>query len=577
MREGLGARSEAELPSTLGLAEGADDRTVARALIREVARRDLDRIERARGDDAGLRESHLPAPVETVDASFLGRLRAQGHGKGEQSLSEMGDLPTLIAVLRAGSLSQRRAAAKRIAVRLSGDDLTADDKKTVQDVLEQLRDVEIAVELRLCRAKLSGAPAKDAQRTRREINDIAQKLEADIVRYWDGDLAEEPLMQLSGDQRTQLLLHARELNDLLLSHVAAIIEGNTGSAERGVRLEVLSAIRYTGDARLVPSFVFLLESDDAEFVVQSARAISRVEDARVRPALLAAYQRSVVDTERIALGAALGRVGDMRAADYVREQLLSQDEHVLIRAIEALRSLGTPEDVPALLPFLGGTDTIIAAKAARTLGRIGDSRALSELLRLARETKVGSLRAAAEDAIEQTRARLVLRGEEVAPDSELVQIEVLRPERPAGFAPAFGVRIRAFKHYVMGRLWQMMGAKTRAIARFEEAARSRPDWAVPLLVAGMIHAAHDEYGQALALFRRALDAERTRVERNPLVIRAVARCFLRRSEQVQRDGRIAIARGLLDEVMALDLRRAPSSLRFEIGRRYEALRLLGAG
>jgi hypothetical protein len=67
------------------------------------------------------------------------------------------------------------------------------------------------------------------------------------------------------------------------------------------------------------------------------------------------------------------------------------------------------------------------------------------------------------------------------------------------------------------------------------------------------------------------------VERNPLVIRAVARCFLRRSEQVQRDGRIAIARGLLDEVMALDLRRAPSSLRFEIGRRYEALRLLGAG
>ena len=123
----------------------------------------------------------------------------------------------------------------------------------------------------------------------------------------------------------------------------------------------------------------------------------------------------------------------------------------------------------------------------------------------------------------------------------------------------------------------MVGAKNRAFARFEEAALSRPDWAVPLLVAGMIHATRDEYGQALALFRRALDAERARVERNPLVIRAVARCFLRRSEQVQRDGRIAIARGLLDEVMALDLRRAPSSLRFEIGRRYEALRLLGAG
>jgi len=48
----------------------------------------------------------------------------------------------------------------------------------------------------------------------------------------------------------------------------------------------------------------------------------------------------VVDTERIALGAALGRVGDVRATDYVREQLRSQDEHVLIRAIEPSFNLG---------------------------------------------------------------------------------------------------------------------------------------------------------------------------------------------------------------------------------------------
>ena len=57
----------------------------------------------------------------------------------------------------------------------------------------------------------------------------------------------------------------------------------------------------------------------------------------------------------------------------------------------------------------------------------------------------------------------------------------------------------------------------------------------------------------------------------------VARCFLRRAEQVERDGRIAIARGLLHEVLTLDLRRVPSSLRFEIGQRHETLRLLGTG
>jgi hypothetical protein len=98
-----------------------------------------------------------------------------------------------------------------------------------------------------------------------------------------------------------------------------------------------------------------------------------------------------------------------------------------------------------------------------------------------------------------------------------------------------------------------------------------------MVAGGMLLASAREYAQALALFRRALDAERRSVERNPILIRQVAYCFLRRSEQVEHDGRLAIARGLLDEVLSLDLRRAPNSLRFEIGRRHETLRLLGAG
>jgi hypothetical protein len=98
-----------------------------------------------------------------------------------------------------------------------------------------------------------------------------------------------------------------------------------------------------------------------------------------------------------------------------------------------------------------------------------------------------------------------------------------------------------------------------------------------MIVAATMYAGRDEYAQALALYRRALELSRTRVERNPLIIVHVARCFLRRAEQVERDGRIAIARGLLHEVLTLDLRRVPSSLRFEIGRRHETLRLLGSG
>jgi len=577
LREGLGGKPGAPLRTLLGMADDTDDRVVARAIVAELARAEVERLsrpERRRAPNAGAGTSLMP--VANVDRSFLGRLKIQSEVEGEQSVASMADVPTLLAVLRAGSLVQRRAAARRLAERQIDNALSVDDRRRIQDVLEQLRDVEIAYELLACHAVLSGPASREAQRARREVIELGLSLEREVVRYWEGDAHEEPLMKLSGDARAQLMLHARDLNDVLVLHVGALIEGTTGSPDPLVQRAMLSSVRYAGDPRLVPSLVALLEVNDSRLVIETARAISRVEDARVWPALVAAYDRSVIDVERIALGAALGRLGDVRAADYVRSQLKSEDEHVLTRALEGLRTLGTPEDVPVVLTFVRSADPVIASKAAHTLGRISDGRGLSDLGRVAREAKVSSLRAAVEEAVQQIGARLVLRGEE--PNGE---------GGPAAFTddrvsvveaqPAFGIRFRALRLYVTGRLWQLLGARERALLRFEDAAKCRPDWAMPMVVAAMMYAARDEYAQALALFRRALELARSRVERNPLIMLHVARCFLRRSEQVERDGRIAIARGLMHEVLTLDLRRVPSSLRFEIGRRHETLRMLGTG
>jgi hypothetical protein len=161
-------------------------------------------------------------------------------------------------------------------------------------------------------------------------------------------------------------------------------------------------------------------------------------------------------------------------------------------------------------------------------------------------------------------------------DSEDVEVAALAVGASESPRDALLVVMAGFRHYLAGRLWQLVGARARALRRFERASTVRPRWMLPLLVAALLHAARDEQPQALAAFRRALDLDRARVERNPVYIGTLARCFLHRSEQVERDGRAAIARGLLDEVMSLDLRRVPSALRFEIGRRHEALRLTGA-
>jgi len=516
-------------------------------------------------------------PVRARDSSFLGRLKTESDVAGEQSVAAMADVPTLLAVLRAGSLLQRRAAARRLAERLADKELTSDDRRRIQETIEQLRDVEIAYELLACHGLLPGEAAREAQRARREVLELAARLERTIVDYWDRGSDDEPMMALSGDARAQLMLHARDLSDVVLWHVSALVEGSSGATDPATQRTLLAAVRYAADPRLVPALVALLEADDSRLVIETARAISRIEDARVWPALVAAYERSVIEGERIALGAALGRLGDVRAAVYVRAQLKSEDEHVAMRALEALRTVGTAEDVPAVVAILRGGDALLATKAAHTLGRISDGRALSELAKVAREAEIGSLRAAAEEAVHQIGSRLVLRGEEPRGES-LPMIASGGPRDIVEAAPpALTIRLRALLRFVSGRFWQLVGAKERALRRFDDAAKCWPEWTMPLLVAAVMHAARDDFPQALTLFRRALARSRARIEHNPLLIREVARCFLRRAEEVERDVRIAIARGLLDEVLMLDLRRVPSSLRFEIGRRHELLRLAGGG
>jgi len=134
------------------------------------------------------------------------------------------------------------------------------------------------------------------------------------------------------------------------------------------------------------------------------------------------------------------------------------------------------------------------------------------------------------------------------------------------------VRFSSWFDFVMGHLWLGLGAWRRAISRFERAAARRPGWAAPLAALALHHARKERPPQALAAFRRALEADRPWVEGNIYAMRALARVFLRRAEEVEKSGRVDIARGLIEEMLALDLRRVPSELRFELTRRQEHLR-----
>ena len=396
-----------------------------------------------------------------------------------------------------------------------------------------------------------------------------QQLEADVQRFWDGQHDAEPLAQLAGAERAQVLLRTRDLPDAVLAHLGALAEGTDGLLGPQERRDMLAALRPAADPRLVPAFVYVLHSGTDALVKEAARALARIDDPRVVPALRLAHERSAPEDTHLVIAGALGVAGDARGAQELAIIFAREDDSLALFVLEALESLGKPEHGDGVSRYLESADPVLRARAPRTLGPIGAGRVLGPMDDRRRATQVSAERADLEEAMDAITARMELRGEEaIVPDPSET-----RDAAPAdgGSRAPFLQRSRAYWNHLVGTLWLAFGAVARATARFEFASLQQPGWAQPLVTMGLVFVRRREYAQALNAFRRALTAERHRVERNPLVVGPIARAFLRRAEEVERDGRHDIARGLVAEALSLDLRRAPSEVRFELQRLSESL------
>jgi hypothetical protein len=361
-----------------------------------------------------------------------------------------------------------------------------------------------------------------------------------------------------------------ELPDVVVYHISAIIEGNDGYVPLESRIGLIASLRYATDPRLVPALTAVVEAERGELVARAARVLGGIDDVRVQPALAERFERSFVNEERIALAGALGMHGDCRGLAEVRNSLEEDQPQLLLQSLEAMESLGSPEHTVLIAKFLDHPDVGISIQAARTTARIGDGRVLDELTKRHNATSVPALRAAIEDALSAIAARMELRGEEaVTIDwSEVGN----KPAPHRGARDSLPAIVLGWRDYFMGRLWFLLGRMTWSIARFESAAARRNGWAVPLIGIGMAFARREQYASALPAFRRAIEVDRPRIERNPILVRAMAKSFLHRAEQVEREGRDDVARGLIGEVLTLDLRRAPGTVRFELKRKHDVLR-----
>jgi len=154
------------------------------------------------------------------------------------------------------------------------------------------------------------------------------------------------------------------------------------------RRRAVRALGALGGSRAVAPLAAALADTAPAVRMTAAEALAALGPA-AWPALTAALDAN--DTSaREAAAYGLGRLGDARAAERLREAVADPAPEVRAAAIEALGSLGDRASCPALLPLLGAPDPRVRRAAVHALGRIADPASARQVVAAlaARKSKV---------------------------------------------------------------------------------------------------------------------------------------------------------------------------------------------
>ena len=172
----------------------------------------------------------------------------------------------------------------------------------------------------------------------------------------------------------------------------------TGARKADSRVQVVETLRTSGN--LQTSFLPMLHARLAaekkpQVKAALARAIGDLKSPTSLEPLQAALDPSATDAETALankeLAAALGRLGDPKAAPALMGLLRAKDSYTRIEAIQALGVLRAPQAVEPLMQLVsdGTSEPFLNKKAIEALGRIGDARAVPVLMRMLTKERQG--------------------------------------------------------------------------------------------------------------------------------------------------------------------------------------------
>lgn len=569
LAHGSSGAEHANLRAELGLDEHCDDEQFAKAVVERAARAALPAA-------PSMPASVSSAPPRPARDSMRPRAPALPRAAGQLGahgliVRELDDLHTLTLIVRCAGLFQRRAAVERIGQLLLGaEPLGTERRRQAVELLRSQRRADLAYDIGVVLSALPGGEGRSARAEQRARQELAARVQLRVLAFWEGEHHREPMGELSAEERAMLLPHARALGDITIRHLSALLEDSAGHLGEPELRVLLTLLEHAGDARLLPALRTLVFGQPTALYEPCLRALASVEDPRVAGLLADAYERATRTPERLLLASALGRFGDTRGLGYARSVLLEQDPLHLAAAVDVLAEVGGKDDVQRMIDLLEHTDPRVAHAAIRGLARIGDARALLPLAELRARARPSSQRADIEDTEAAIAAHAELLGEALPSDDALYtsrdtrrMVAIARARDPAL------LRLRARAYYGVALLCSLCGAARRANSLFEAAAALRPGWLSPVRSLALLHARRRDVAAALAAFRRALDIDRAELEADAHAVSVMAKTFLRRAEAVEREGRVDIARGLVDEALSYDLRRAGADVRLALSERRQ--------
>lgn len=172
----------------------------------------------------------------------------------------------------------------------------------------------------------------------------------------------------------------------------------TGARKADGRVQAVESLRTSGNlqASFLPMLHARLAAEKrAEVKAALARAIGDLKSPTSLEPLQAALDPSATDTETALankeLAAALGKLGDPKAAPALVGLLRAKDNYTRIEAIQALGVLRAPQAVEPLMQLAsdGTSEPFLNKKAIEALGRIGDARAVPVLMRMLTKERQG--------------------------------------------------------------------------------------------------------------------------------------------------------------------------------------------